>query len=117
MVLYHVTDGARLVVESAPALNAKILRQCHLYAFDIVAIPKRLENRVCEPEVENILNGPLPEVMVDTEYRFLLKLIGQDSIQLLSRDQVRSERLFDNDASGCSKARLFQLFDDRPELH
>src|SRR5215510_9722229 len=98
MVLHHITNGARLIVEGASALNAKLLRHRDLDTFDVVAIPERLEKRVCESEIQHILNGPLPEVMIDTEYRFLRKSADQDLIQVLCRYEVGSKRLFDDDA-------------------
>src|SRR6516164_4311621 len=55
--------------------------------------------------------------MVDAEYRFLRKGIGQDSIQLLSRYKIRSERLFDDDTGACGAIRFFQLFDHFSESH
>src|SRR5262245_59159731 len=115
MVLDHVSYDAGLIVESASALNTKLLCHRDLHTFDIVAIPKRLEKRVRESEVEHVLNGPLSKVMVNTEYRFLGKSAGQDSIQFLSRNEVRSKRFFDDDAGTCSPAGFFELFHDRPE--
>src|SRR5215471_16078352 len=98
MVLYHITDGPGLIVKSASPLNSKLLRQRDLHAFDIVPIPEGFQKRVCEPEVQHVLNGPLPKVMVNTEYRFLGKSADQDLIQFLRRDEVCSKRFFDDDA-------------------
>src|SRR5262249_21123111 len=94
VVLHHIKDGARLIVEGASTLNTELLRHRDLHAFDVVAIPERLEKRVSESEVQHILNGPLPKVMVDTEYRFLWKSADQDLIQFLCRYKVGSKRLF-----------------------
>src|SRR5215472_15324996 len=117
MVLYHVTDGPGLIVKSASPLNSKLLRQRNLHAFDIVAIPEGFQKRVCEPEVQHVLNGPLPKVMVNPEYRFLSKSAYQDSIQLLGCDKVRSKRFFDDDAGAGCTVRFFQLFDHLAEHH
>src|SRR5689334_8514405 len=98
MVLNDIPDGARLVIKGAAALNAEILRHGDLNTLDIVAVPERLEKRIGEPEVQDILNRTLAEVMIDTEYRFLGKGAGQGPVQFLSRDKVPSKWLFDDDA-------------------
>src|SRR5215510_12877195 len=84
MILHDVANGSRLIVEGPSALDADILSHRNLHVFDIVAIPKRLEKRVCESEVQQVLNRPLSEVMIDSEDRRLGKRLQQNAVELLS---------------------------------
>src|SRR5882762_1917044 len=115
MVLDNVSDGARLIIEGASALDTKILRHGDLYAFDIIAIPERFEKGIGESEVRHVLNRPLSQVMVDAEDRRLGKTAQQDAVELQSRGQVGPERLFDDDAGASSTTGLCELFHDRAE--
>ena len=88
MILDHVANGARLVVERAAALDAEILGHRDLHALDMVAIPDRLQERVGEAEEQHVVHGPLAQVMVDAEDRLLVEGPEQDPVQLLRRGQV-----------------------------
>jgi hypothetical protein len=48
VVLDHVAQAAGALVEGAPAIDAEILRERHLDARDIVAVPDRFEERICK---------------------------------------------------------------------
>src|SRR5882672_2229722 len=65
MILDHVADGARLVIERAPALDPKIFGHGDLYALDMVSIPEGFEERIREPKKEHVVHWPLAQVMVD----------------------------------------------------
>ena len=67
MILNHVADSARFVIENAPTLNAEVFRHSDLHAFDMVAVPERLQGCVGEAEEKQVMHGPLAEVMVNAE--------------------------------------------------
>ena len=69
MILHDVADGADLFVEPAASLDADLFGHGHLHARDVLAIPHRLQERVGEAKVHEVLNRFLPEVMVDPEDR------------------------------------------------
>ena len=69
VVLDHVADRPGLLVEPPPALHAEVLRHRDLHAADVVAVPDRLQKRVGEPEVQEVLDRLLAEVVVDAEDR------------------------------------------------
>src|SRR6266852_4204727 len=48
MVLNDVANGASLIVESSSSLDAEILGHRDLHARDIVAVPERLDEGICE---------------------------------------------------------------------
>jgi len=77
VVLDHVADDARLVVELAAPFHAERLGHRDLDVLDVVAVEDRLEERVGETEVEEVLHRLFAEVVVDAEDRRL----GEDLVQ------------------------------------
>jgi len=47
-------------------LHAERLGDCYLDAVDVISVPDRLEDGVCEPEDEYVLNGFFSEIVVDS---------------------------------------------------
>ena len=81
MVDDDVAQRADGVVEVAAVLDAEVLRHRDLHAGDEVAIPDRLEHRVGEAQVEDLLEAHLAEVVVDAQQLrlvdVLVQLVGQ----------------------------------------
>src|SRR5262249_44589719 len=67
MILNHIANGARLIVETSPTLDTKIFRHRDLDALDVVAIPKRLDKRVRKAKDHEVIHRPLSEVVVDAK--------------------------------------------------
>ena len=109
VVLHHVADGASLLVELAAALDAEALGHRDLDVLHVAAVPDRLEERVREPEVEDVVDRFLAQVVVDAEDRALREHGVEDAIQLLGGCQVPSERLLDHDARAVGAPRLGEL--------
>ena len=59
--------------------DAEALGHRDLHVLDVVAVPDRLEERVGEAEVEDVLHRLLAEVVVDAEDA----LLGEDAVQRL----------------------------------
>src|SRR3954465_8831486 len=112
MILDHVPDDTGFFVELATSLHAEALSHRDLDILDVVPIPDRLEKRVREPEVEDVLDSFLPQVMIDAEDGVLVEELAKDPVQLLRRRHIASERLLDNDASVRRAVRLRELTDD-----
>src|SRR6185312_12357224 len=93
MVLYDIADCAYLFVENSRALDTEGFGHSDLHAPDIVAVPDRLQKRVGKPEVEQILNWFLAEVMIDSENVRFLKRLMEDSVELSRRGKVTAKRL------------------------
>ena len=88
------------VVEVAAVLDAEVLGHRDLNGFEVVPAPERLEHRVREPQVEDLLEAHLPEVVVDpVELRFVDVLVELGG-QFARRRLVMAERLLDHDAPG-----------------
>ena len=98
MVLEHIADSADRVVERAPPLDVNLFRHRDLHAAHVVPVPNRLKQRVGEAEHEEIFDGLLAQVVVDSEDAVL----GKDRVQCLvefdSRVVVAAEGLLDDDA-------------------
>src|SRR5215831_17057598 len=117
VIFDDVTDGSGPIVKRAAALHPELLRHGYLHAFDMEAIPKRLQEGIGKMEIDDVVYGPLAEVMVDAEDRGLGKSAEQNPVQLPRRGQVRSERLLDNHAGVGGTARLAELLDNGTEEH
>src|SRR3954447_5243818 len=98
MVLHHVADGADAVVEAASTLDTDRLAHRHLHAAHIVAVPHRLQQRVREPEHQQVLDALLAEVVVDAEDALLGEHRVQRFVELDRTGQITAEGLFHDDA-------------------
>ena len=91
-----VTQRADGVVEVAPVLDAEALGHRDLDAREVVPVPDRLEHRVGEPEVEELLEAHLPEEVIDpVDLRLvevLVELVGQRAGRRSGRDRTASRR-------------------------
>ena len=97
MVDDDVAQRADRVVEVAAILDAEVLGHRDLDALDVVAVPDRLQHRVGEAEVEDLLEAHLPEVVVDPVQLRLVDVLVQLVGQLAGGGAVVAERLLDHD--------------------
>ena len=63
----HVAERADRIVEVPAILDPEALGHRDLDALDVVPVPDRLEHRVGEPEVEQLVEAHLPEEVVDAQ--------------------------------------------------
>ena len=91
-----VAQRADRVVEVTAILDSEVLGHRDLDGFDVVPVPDRLEHRVREPEVEDLLEAHLPEVVVDPqELRLvdvLVQLVGELRVRRPDRGRTASRR-------------------------
>ena len=115
MVDHHVAQRADRVVEAAAVVDPEVLRHRDLDAVEVVAAPDRLEDRVGEAQVQDLLEAHLPEVVVDPEQLrlvdVLVQLVGQVARGLL----VVAERLLDDEARSRAQPGVGDALDDLPE--
>ena len=97
MVLHDVPDRADRVVERAAILDAEVLGHRDLDRLDVLPVPDRLEERVREPQVHDVLHRLLPEEVVDPEQPLLGEDRRQAPVQLARRREVGAERLLDDE--------------------
>ena len=67
MVLDYVANGAGLIVESAASFHTEIFCHGDLHAFDVVAIPERLHERIDEPENYHVVHRTLAQIVVNAK--------------------------------------------------
>ena len=115
VVLDHVADRADAVVEASAALDAEALAHRDLDAFDLGAVPERLEEGVGEAEVEEVLHRLLAEVVVDAEDRLLGEDVVQRPVERTGGGEIVSERFLDHDARSRGATRSGQMVDDGRE--
>src|SRR3989442_1629605 len=98
VVLHHIANGAGLFVEPPPSLETEPFRHRDLHALDVMAVPHRLEERVREPEQQEILYRLLAEIMVDAEDALLIEYLMQRRVERPCTREVAPEWLFHHDA-------------------
>ena len=107
MILHDVADRARLIIESAPPLDAEVFGHGDLHTLDMVAIPERFQERIGEAEEEHVVHRPLAQVMVDAEDRLLVEGAEQGAVERLRREEIVTERFFNDDASAVACIQLW----------
>src|SRR5581483_44935 len=98
VVLDDVAERAGLLVERPTVLDAELLRDRDLHVVDVAAVPQRLEDRVREPQREDVLDGLLREVVVDPVDLVLREDLVELRVEVERGLQVVPERLLDDDA-------------------
>ena len=115
VVLDHVPDRPRLVVEGPPVGHVEGLGHVDLHARDVIAVPERLEERVGEAEVEQVLNRLLAEIVVDPEDGRLGEDLVDRGVQGDGACQVAPEWLLEDDPRAGGGAGGRQVRDHLPE--
>ena len=82
MILHHITQSTRLVIEASSALDTHVLHGGDLYPLDVVTIPEGLEDPVGEAERHDVLHRLLAEEVVDTVELMLVEGRSVDLVQL-----------------------------------
>ncbi len=99
VVLHDVAHRADRVVEVAAVGDVEVLAHRDLHRRDELPVPDRLEDRVREAEVEDVLDRHLPEEVVDAVQLRLVDEGVQLGVQLARGREVVAERLLDDDSA------------------
>jgi hypothetical protein len=86
--------------------------------IDVTAVPNRFEDCICKAKDQQILDGFLAEVVIDTEDLIFREVSLYDRVQLLCRLLVFAERLLDDEpvpAGRLDHPGFPHTFDDRFE--
>ncbi|MBA7679572.1 hypothetical protein ES703_87871 [subsurface metagenome] len=106
MILKYIAKSARFIIIARPVFDTDCFSYRDLYIVDVIAVPNRLKNCIGKPEHQDILNGFLTEVMVDTVYLRFIKTVSQLVVQFESALKVPSKRFFNNQLDLLFCARL-----------
>jgi len=98
MVLKHVANGAHFFVELAAPAHAERFGHRDLDARHVRRIPDRLEKRVREPEIQQVLNGFLSQEVIDAIDGVFGKRLVERRVERPRRREVAPERLLDDQA-------------------
>src|SRR5579859_3006868 len=99
MVLEDITKGADLLVERAAVADSELLRHRDLHALHVLCVPDRLQKRVGESEIQDVLHGLLAEEMVDAKDSRIGKRLVEYRIESSGGSEVTTERLFHDHAA------------------
>ena len=77
-----------------------------LHGGDMAAIPHRLEDGVCEPQIEELLQAHLAKEMIDPVQLRLIDVLVDVRSQRPGRLEVVAKRLLDHNARTCGKPRF-----------
>ena len=113
MVLNDVTKRARLFVGCSAPLHAEGLRDGDLHVVDCFAVPGSFEQGVAESEHQNVLDGLLAQIVVDSVDLRLAERPVDRFVQFLRRCHVMAERLFQHQPCARHQPGVFQPGDDR----
>jgi hypothetical protein len=95
----HVAKGTHGIVEVSATRDAEVLGHRDLHAVDEVAVPDGFEHGVCEPQVQDLLEAHLAEVVVDAVQLRFVHVLVQLGGERLCRREIVTERLLDDDTS------------------
>jgi len=115
VILNYVADSSRLIIKSAAPLDTEIFGHRDLHTLDMVAIPERFQKRISKAEKEHVVHRPFSQVMVDAEDRLLVESAQQGAVERLRREEIVTERFFNDDASTVRATSFAQLCHNRLE--
>src|SRR5688500_12424257 len=98
MVLSHVSESSRLLVETPAIADAVIFSNRDLHVVYIPTVPYGLEDRIREAEDKEVLHGLFAEVVVDPEDLVLREVSRDDPVQLVRGPEIAPERFLDDQA-------------------
>src|SRR5690606_8150078 len=91
-----------------------------LHVVDVFIVPDRFQYRVGEALQQDVLQGGLAQIMVDTVDLAFLQVFGDRCLQRLGGRQIGAERFFDDDAAPVlvflQQVDRSQLIDDLGEI-
>jgi hypothetical protein len=70
--------------------------------IDVVTIPYRLKQPICESQHQDVLHGLLSQIVVDAINLVFFEQLLKLAIECPRRCQVGAERLFDDQPAPCS---------------
>ena len=110
-----VTQGADRVVKMPAILDPEAFRHRDLHRGDVVAVQDRLEDRVREPQHEDLDQAHLAQEVVDPVELRLVDVLVDLVVELPGRLEVVAKGLLDHDPSALRQPSLGQPLDDGAE--
>jgi hypothetical protein len=111
----HVAERADGVVEVAAVLDPEALGHGDLHAGQVLAVPDRLEDRVGEAQVQDLVQAHLPKEVVDPVELRLVEVGVDLLVQGAGGGDVVAEGLLDHHPGPLGQAGVGQALDDGAE--
>ena len=83
MVLHHISNRPRFLIEAAAARHAELFGHRDLHAFNVAAAPTGFEEGIGETEVDEILDRLLSKVVIDPKDGLLREMGPKRAIERL----------------------------------
>ena len=99
MVLHHVAQRAGIVVVTPAPFESDGFRDGDLHVVDGRCVPQRLEQRVREPQREQVLHRLFSEVVIDAEDAVFVEDTAHGLVDLDARRIVLADGLLEHDAA------------------
>jgi hypothetical protein len=99
MVLKHIPECSNLIVVSGASFQSERFRDGDLDLRNVMAVEKGFQKSVGETEYQDVLRCFLAEEMIYAKDLVLPPIPVYEAIQLARRSQIRSKRLFDDQAA------------------
>src|SRR4029079_11129747 len=111
VVLHDVANGAHFLVKGTSAFDTHFFRHRDLYAVDDRWVPERFEERVGEPEIEEVLHRLLAEIVVDAEDGVFREHAVQRARERHRRSEIPPKWFFHDEAAARAADRTQPLHD------
>jgi hypothetical protein len=115
VVLDDVAQATCGFVEATALADAEVFGQRHLHAGHVGPVPDRLGKGIGEPEIQDVHDRFLAQVMIDAKDRRLGKHLVRDLIEFDCGGQVAAEGLFHDQAGIVGDAGAAEALDHRRE--
>ena len=120
MVGHHVPEGTGFFVVATTLLDTDLLCHGDLDVIHVASVPDGLENAVRESEHQDVLDGLLSQIVVDSVDLLLAQRLPEITVQVTGGLEIPPERLLDDHPPPVpgglpDKARLAELTDDPGE--
>jgi hypothetical protein len=99
VVLHHVAQRARAVIEAHAAFKAHGFGHGDLHMFDMRGVPQRLEHDVGKAQRQKVLDRFLAQIVVDAEDAVFGEGARHGIVDHLGGGQIGAQRLFKADAA------------------
>ena len=114
MVLHHVAQRADVVIEIDAVANTEVFGDCNLHMINIAAAPQRLKQGIAEAQCQEILDGFLAEVVINSENLVFGETLADLVINRPRRFVIAADRLLEHNSHlSIDQAIRFQTRGDR----
>ena len=94
MILSNIAKSADLVVKCATTTDQLFFKQIYFHFFNKFVVPFFFEFFVAHTQAEHFQKRLLGDIVINAKNLALVEKFAEQSVQMLSRFQILTERLF-----------------------